>query len=49
MRVVKQWQLLIPRELVDAPSLETFMVRLDGVLSKLFQWKITLLVAEGLD
>ncbi|KFM12543.1 hypothetical protein AS27_10096, partial [Aptenodytes forsteri] len=34
MRVVKHWTRL-PREAVDAPSLETFKVRLDGALSNL--------------
>ncbi|KFP53824.1 hypothetical protein N323_08112, partial [Cathartes aura] len=34
MRVVKHWNTL-PREVVDAPSLETFKVRLDGALSNL--------------
>ncbi|KAK4809987.1 hypothetical protein QYF61_004439 [Mycteria americana] len=34
MRVVKHWPGL-PREVVDAPSLETFKVRLDGALSNL--------------
>ncbi|KAK4824098.1 hypothetical protein QYF61_010618 [Mycteria americana] len=34
MRVMKHWHRL-PRELVDAPSLETFKVRLDGALSNL--------------
>ncbi|KFV89046.1 hypothetical protein N327_03720, partial [Fulmarus glacialis] len=34
MRVVKHWHRL-PREAVDAPSLETFKVRLDGALSNL--------------
>ncbi|KFW61749.1 hypothetical protein AS28_03206, partial [Pygoscelis adeliae] len=32
--VVKHWHRL-PREVVDAPSLEAFKVRLDGALSKL--------------
>ncbi|KFW73615.1 hypothetical protein AS28_12176, partial [Pygoscelis adeliae] len=34
LRVVKHWHRL-PREVVDAPSLETFRVRLDGALSNL--------------
>ena len=34
MRVVKHWKRL-PREVVDAPSLATFQVRLDGALSNL--------------
>ncbi|KFM04664.1 hypothetical protein AS27_06777, partial [Aptenodytes forsteri] len=34
LRVVKHWPRL-PREVVDAPSLETFQVRLDGALSNL--------------
>jgi len=34
MRVVKHWNVL-PREVVDAPSLEMFKVRLDGALSNL--------------
>ncbi|KFP23069.1 hypothetical protein Z169_16005, partial [Egretta garzetta] len=34
MRVVKHWNRL-PREVVDASSLEAFRVRLDGALSNL--------------
>ncbi|KFM00723.1 hypothetical protein AS27_12790, partial [Aptenodytes forsteri] len=34
LRVVKHWYRL-PRQVVDAPSLETFQVRLDGALSNL--------------
>jgi len=34
MRVMKHWHRR-PREVVDAPSLETFEVRLDGALSNL--------------
>ncbi|KFP66360.1 hypothetical protein N322_07282, partial [Cariama cristata] len=34
MRVIRHWNKL-PREAVDAPSLEMFKARLDGALSKL--------------
>ncbi|KFP16147.1 hypothetical protein Z169_11804, partial [Egretta garzetta] len=34
MKVVKHWNRL-PREVVEAPSLETFKARLDGALSSL--------------
>ena len=47
MRVLKHWNWL-PREEADAPSLETFKVRLDGALSNLISLKMSLLMAEGL-
>ena len=34
MRVVRHWKRL-PREVVDAPSLEAFKARLDGTLRNL--------------
>jgi len=48
MRVVKPWPRL-PGEAVDALSLETSEARLDGALSTLIQWKLSLLIAAGLD
>ena len=48
MRVVKHWHRL-PREVVDASSLETFKVRLDGALSNLIWFQMSLLIAGGLD
>jgi len=48
MRVVKPWHTL-PTEVVDAPSLETFKIRLDGTLSNLIELKMSLLTAGGLD
>jgi len=48
MRVVKHWHRL-PTEVVDAPSLGTLVVRLDGALSNLIQLKMSLLTAEGWD
>jgi len=48
MRVVKHWH-WFPREVVDAPPLETFKVRLDGALSNLIQLKMSLLTAGRLD
>jgi len=45
--VVKHWHRL-PREVVDAPSLETFKARLDRALSNLVWLKLSLLTARGL-
>jgi len=48
MRVVKHWSRL-PREAVAAPFLAGFKARVDGVLSTLVWWKMSLLVAGGLE
>jgi len=48
MRVVKHWHRL-PREAVAAPSLAVFEARLDGALSTLGWWKMSLLMAGGLE
>jgi len=45
---VKHWH-RVPREVVDAPSLDTFKARLDGALSNLIWLKMSLLTAGGLD
>jgi len=47
VRVVKPWHRL-PREVVEAPSLKTFKVRLDRALRNLIQLKMSLLTAGGL-
>jgi len=47
MRVVKHWNKL-PREVVDAPSLETLKARMDGALSSLVLLKMSLLTAGWL-
>jgi len=46
VRVVRHWNRL-PRELVDAPSLEVFKARLDGALSTVVWWKVSLPMAGG--
>jgi len=46
MRVVKHWPRL-PREAVAARSLAGFKARLDGALSTLGWWKMSLLMAGG--
>jgi len=38
----------LPREVVGAPSLETFQARLDGAMRNLIYWKTSLLAAGGL-
>jgi len=48
VRVVRHWRGL-PREVVDAPSLETPEVRLDGALSNLIYLWVSLFIAGGLD
>jgi len=48
VRVVKPWPKL-PREVVTAPSLETFETRLDGALSNLVWLKMSLLTVGQLD
>jgi len=48
MRVVKHWHRL-PREEVDAPSLETFKVWLDGDLSNMIQLEMSMFIAGGLE
>jgi len=46
VRVVKPCHRL-PREVVTAPSLGAFRATLDGALSTLIQWKVSLLTAGG--
>ena len=48
MRVVKHCPML-PREAVAAPSLAVLKARLDGALSTLVWWKMSLLMAGGLE
>ena len=48
MRVVKHWHRL-PREAVAAPSLAGFKTRLDGALTNLVWWEMSLLMAGGLE
>jgi len=45
---VKHWHRL-PREVVDAPCLETFKARLDGALRNLIWLKMSLVIAGELD
>jgi len=46
--MVRPWHRL-PREAVAAPSLAVFKARLDGALSPLGWWKVSLLMAGGLE
>ena len=48
MRVVRHRHRL-PREAVAAPSLAVFKARLDGALSNLVWWKVSLPMAGGLE
>jgi len=48
MRVVRPWPRL-PREAVAAHSLAVLKARLDGALSSLGSWKVSLLMAGGLE
>ena len=48
MRLVKHWNRL-SREVMEAPSLETYKARLDSALSNLVKLKMSLLTAGGLD
>jgi len=45
-RVVTHWSRL-PKEVVDAPSLEAFKARLDVALGSLVCWLATLHIAGG--
>ena len=47
MRVVRHWKRL-PREVVDAPSLEAFKARLDGTLSNLVYREVSPPIAGDL-
>jgi len=38
---------MLPREAVAAPFLAVFKARLDGALSNLVWWKVSLLMAGG--
>jgi len=46
LRVVGHWHRL-PREAVALPSLEVFKTRLDGALSNLLWWQVSLPTAGG--
>ena len=46
-QVVTHWNRL-PKEVVDAPSLDEFKARLDVALGSLVWWLVTLHIARGL-
>jgi len=46
--MLRHWHRL-PREAVAAPSLEMLKARLDGALSNLVWWKVSLPMAGGLE
>jgi len=48
LRVVRHWHTLA-REVVDPPSLAVFKARLDGALSSLVWWKVSLPMSWGLE
>ena len=48
LSVVSCWHRL-PREIVDAPSLEAFKARLNGIVGSLIWWVATLNMAGGLE
>jgi len=48
LMVVRPW-LRLPREAVAAPSLAGFKATLDGALSNLVWWKVSLPMAGGLE
>ena len=45
---MRPWNRL-PSEAVDVPSLETFKARLDGTVSNLVWWEVSLPIAGGLE
>ena len=48
VRVVRYWNRLL-RDVVDASSLKIFKARLDQALDKLFELRMSLLIAGELD
>jgi len=47
-KVVRPWHRL-PKEAVSAPSLAVFKARLNGALSHMVWWKVSLCMAGGLE